>query len=397
MPFRSGSVSYQRFRVQGPAPRRVDETLFQTLSQHVLGAFGSDGGPGQEGLRAGWCAGRHVLDTDFSMEKNAFEGSLLAAIRVDAAKVPATVRRAYAAIAEGDPRTPRKAARDEADRRGRADVADGRWTRVGMVPFVWDLGSGALLAPVAGDALREAVRGLFERSVGCRVERMGAGAVAASLLPEGRVSDLDDLRPESLGQVPAGAESAGPPVPWARAAGDGRDFLGNEFLLWLWWRSDVHGGEVETDGGTVDVRLQRSLDLECAHGVGGSTSLRGDAPADSTEAGRALLAGKWPRRAGLLVQSQGVGFECVLQADRFAISGLRLPPAEGPRGGRTALETRLGQVALFDETLNALFRAFLSLRTGAGWRSTAESWRTWVRERGVAAARAPRPEAALAT
>src|SRR5262249_57448325 len=56
-----------------------------------------------------------------------------------------------------------------------------------------------------------------------------------------------------------------------------RDFLGNEFLLWLWYVLDAESDTVVlADGSEVTAMLARNLTLECPRGQTGKESITSD-------------------------------------------------------------------------------------------------------------------------
>jgi hypothetical protein len=247
---------------------------------------------------------------------------------------------------------------------------------------------------VSGDAALKELRGLVEGTYGCKLNRRSAGGVAADLMgARGMTSDLDDALPDAFTAPPAqaaameggaapGRASGRPEVPWALAGGEPRDFLGNVFLLWLWWMAEENEGVVETKDVTVAVLVDKVVDLECPWGTGGRTSLRGVMPTRVPEAGKALQSGKWPRRLGLLLAAHGQEFECVLQGDRFAVSGLKLgDPSEEARTQRLEVEERLDRLATFDKVLVGLYDHFLRERFGKGWGTRRQQIAAWIASR----------------
>src|SRR5207249_4556520 len=123
-----------------------------------------------------------------------------------------------------------------------------------------------------------------------------------------------------------------------------RDFLGNEFLLWLWY---VLENESDTwklaDDSEVTVMLARTLVLECPRGQTGRQSLTSDGPAQLPEAHRALQAGKLPRRAGLTIVRNDQQYDLTLQAETLAVTGAKLPLSEAEEE-RARLEERVTRV-----------------------------------------------------
>ena len=407
MPFRSGSISYSRYGVSGSLPDGAGEGALALLGRHVV----KQRALSDEGTLSGWCTGRHVFDSDFSWEHCGFSGAILCAMRVDRAKVPPEIRRAYVAMAEDErrnaeagakasdepaaplSRAARREAKADAERRCKEEIADGRYRRIGMVPVLFDLVHRTVLTPASGDAVFKELKALVEATYGCRLERRSAGGVAADILgARGMTSDLDDALPEAFTAPPAEAVARAqeegarvgqrPEVPWALAGGDRNDFLGNTFLTWLWWQAEAREGIVETPSVQVAVMVDTLLELECPWGVGGKATLRGTMPTRSVEAAKALQSGKWPRRMGLLLAAHGQEFQCTLQGDRFAVGGLKLqPPEEAANTPRLQVEDRLDRLGTFDAVLVALYDQFLRERFGREWPTRRQQVSEWISAR----------------
>src|SRR5207302_4724738 len=123
-----------------------------------------------------------------------------------------------------------------------------------------------------------------------------------------------------------------------------RDFLGNEFLLWLWYVTDAESDLIGlADESEVAVMFARSLVLECPRGETGRQSITSDGPTRLPEARRAVQAGKLPRKAGLTLVRQDRQYELTLQAETLAINAARLPAPEGD-DERTRHEERVNLV-----------------------------------------------------
>ncbi len=403
MPFRQGTISYVRTRIDsGKPPTAVDEGALKRLGEFAIApdACGS-GTP----VAVGWITPRHLLDTVFTHEACGFDGALLASMRVDSVAVPAGIRRAYRQQAEdetrGGPqrtglsRADRMEAKERAEQRCMHEVGEGLWRRHGERPMLWDLSRGIILAPIDSDAAFQQFKGLLYETFKCSIARDAAGARAAIEARDlGASSALRDAEIDAFVGPPArvatDAEGAPrrltdrPDPAWASA--DPNDFLGNVFLLWLWWHTEEHEGLVAIDA-KVEVALvaERVLDLECAWGVTGGLSLRADAPTRLAEAARALQGGKMPRRMGLTIASEGEQWKCTLQGDRLAVSGLALPrPEERPKSERDAVEQRVASALSFDRTVLALYRAFLRRRLASSWPGERGEISKWIAQRGVA-------------
>jgi hypothetical protein len=157
-----------------------------------------------------------------------------------------------------------------------------------------------------------------------------------------------------------------------------RDFLGNEFLLWLWYVLDAESDTVGLeDGSEVSVMLARTLVLECPRAQTGRESIQSDAPGRLPEARRAIQAGKLPRKAGLTLVRHDRQYELTLQAETLAVSGARLPVPEEEEE-RARLEERVTLLRHLVETLDLLYDAFGRHRLGAGWPKELQKIQKWL-------------------
>src|SRR5262249_54240517 len=90
MGFESGSMSFRRFAVVGQQPKVIDQSILDRLAEHAH----------EDETEYGWCAGRHILDNQFSFENNVFADALHFALRIDKNKVPSELAKAYRMIEE---------------------------------------------------------------------------------------------------------------------------------------------------------------------------------------------------------------------------------------------------------------------------------------------------------
>ncbi len=423
MPIRSGTVSYRRFRIAPAAGQAgdakasgaasgatggfggaADDALLATLAENTLRPP-SVGAPPE--IQAGFVAGRHVLDETFEPGICAFGSRVVAGVRVDINRMPPELRRAYRAIEEQSrsvssptgflSRGERRQAREEADRRCERELAEGKHRRSRLIPFVWSLADELLLAPISGERMAQAVRELFESALGVRVQSRSAGSLAWDLLADrGLASALDDTQPSRFSSPPAAHSStqggshqggSAPEVPWADASPEPKDFLGNEFLMWLWCVAETDEGLIETPSssaggvGEVAIVIDRTLELDCAWGITGRTTLRGEAPTRLAEATKALQHGKWLRKCGLLISAGGQQWQLDLHGDRFAISSAILPPIEKAETQREELEQRVALALELDRVLVAMYETFLRIRVGRAWDGWRERISEWISDR----------------
>ncbi len=157
-----------------------------------------------------------------------------------------------------------------------------------------------------------------------------------------------------------------------------RDFLGNEYLLWLWFMLDAESDTITLgDGSEAAVMLTRTLMLECPRGQTGRESITSDGPTRLPEARRAIQAGKLPRKVGLTIVRHDHQYELRLQAETLAVSGARLPAPEATEE-RARLEERIAQLRHLLETLDLLYDAFSEKRAGDQWSKELARMQKWL-------------------
>ena len=387
MGFASGSVSFGRFAVVGGGPSSVDQALLDRLAEHALrpGEFGAP----QE-VEYGWSGGRHVLDGAFTFEHNVFADALHLAMRLDVNKVPAELKKAYRlieaeAVAAANPsgfisKDQKRQVNQTVGRKLDEELRSGRFRRSRLLPVLWDLPNQILYCPASGSAL-EKLAELFERSFDLKLHPLTAGSLALRMLePKGRRRDYEDLRPTRFVHGPGG-EGEYPEYPWAAKGSAAKDFLGNEFLLWLWHEADRRSGTIGTDSaGDVTIYIDRALDLDCAYGQSGRDSLRGDGPTRMPEARDALRSGKLPRKAGLVLETAGQQFTLALNAESLAVRAAKLPEVQDAESERVLFEERIALLRELGKALDGLFEAFLKIRASSGWEGQVGGIRKWIME-----------------
>ena len=393
MGFLAGRVTFTRCRVMGRAPRLFGP---EQLDQLAAYAIGRQRAVSADGVEVGWGAGGHVLDTRFELAKNIINDTLHFALRVDVQKIPADLKRAYYqleldALAADNPSgrpsaRQRQEARDAARDRLDAEARDGRFVRRKTYPLLWDAQTQELLVGTTAQGALERLHALFEKTFGCGLEVLSAGR-SAFLLAEARTQGrgVDDARPGAF--IPA--LSPRDAVAWQPDEAR-RDFLGNEFLLWLWYVLDTETDTIPlSDQSAVTVMLARTLVLECPRGQTGRETITSDGPAQLPEARRAIEAGKLPRKAGLILVRHDKQYELTLHAELLAVTGAKLPPPE-EEDPRARLEERIRQVRHLVETLDLLYDAFLRRRIGSAWARELPLMQAWLQP----AARPAAPRAA---
>ena len=377
MGFFTGRVSFLRYRIERAAPKLFGPEHLEKLAAH---APGKQRLQSKDSTEAGWTAGDDILDTDFDLAKNIVNDTLHFALRLDTQRLPGDLLRAYTrielqALAADNPSgrpslKQKKQAREAARERLEAEAKDGRYLRRKVYPLLYDRLSNALLVGATSGAVLDHVQKLFKETFGANLTLIDAGQRA---IDSGPARAVADARPSEFV-----AGSGGGDVAWAPDPANPR-YLGNEFLLWLWFVLEVEEDFVALpDKSDVSVMLARTLVLDCPRAQSGRASIRSDAPTRLPEAARAIQAGKLPRQAGLIVVRHGQQFELTLQAETLAVSAAKLPALE-EEDDRALLEERVGQIRHLIETLDLLYEAFLQRRLSVNWSKELKRVQRWLK------------------
>ena len=377
----SGRATFARLLIPDPPGGPFGETHLAALDAH---AAGRQRIASADGVECGWAAGGHVLDTVFALDKQVLGDALLFNLRVDADRLPGDLLRAYyqqevtalaASNASGLPSArQKKEAREAARDRLEQEAKDGRFRKRTCVPCLWDGASHEVLFGATSVTHADRFGSLFQQTFGHAPEVLTAGRLGeriANRAGKGLAGD-DTLSAFVPGVTPAD-------VAWI-ADDTSRDYLGNEFLLWLWFNSEGDADTVTlTDGSEATYMIARLLTLECPRGQTGTEVIRHEGPSRLPEAKRAIQAGKLPRKAGLTLVRHDQQYELTLQAETFALSGVRLPALDGEKLDANGVRhARLGQLRHLIETVDGLYGAFLAVRLGPKWADTLPRMQRWL-------------------
>jgi hypothetical protein len=380
MGFLSGRVAFTRYRIAQRSKVNFGPEHLERLATHAIGRQRVASG---DGVEAGWIAGDHILDTQFDLAKNIVDDTLQLALRVDSLKIPGDLLRAYtqvelAGLAAGNPsghpsarqkREARATARDRLEK----EASDGRFIRRKAYPILWDAPSRELFVGSTAVTVIDRLHTLFKATFGFGFEKLGAGERAFHLAElRQQTRGVDDAEPAAF--VPGVTPTT---VAWIPDEAN-RDFLGNEFLLWLWYVLDTDSDTVVlSDDSEVTAMLTRTLVLECPRGQTGRQSITSDGPGRLPETRRAIRAGKMPRKAGLTLVRQDRQYELTLHAESLSVTGAKLPATEADEE-RARQEERVGLLRHLVETLDLLYDAFGRRRFGSDWSKELARMQKWL-------------------
>jgi hypothetical protein len=270
----------------------------------------------------------------------------------------------------------KREAKESARERLEEEAKDGRFRKRKCVPVLWDRLSNEVLFGATSITHVDRLCSLFEQTFQKELECVTAGPRAFQLAElHGRTRQVDDSAPSAFlpGITPAD-------VAWI-ADESSRDFLGNEFLLWLWYYTDVESDTLKlADDSEATVMMARSLTLECPRGQTGHETISHEGPTRLPESRRAIQSGKLPRKAGLTLVRHSQQYELAIHAETLAIASAKLPaPPEDVTEARAKLEERATQLRSLLETLDLLYDAFGRRRFGKEWEADLTAMQKWLK------------------
>ncbi len=167
-------------------------------------------------------------------------------------------------------------------------------------------------------------------------------------------------------------------------------FIGQEFLAWLWYKSEERGGSVEIPvTGDILVVFEKHMLLEYGEGETNEKLICRGLQTELREARAGLALGKKPEQARIMFVKGEYEFHVTLAAAIFEFRNVKLPKtvaSTDESDNPEAVEGRiLERIALFEELtqlVNDLFSIFIEIRTGDQWPGELEKIQTWV-SRGI--------------
>lgn len=154
-------------------------------------------------------------------------------------------------------------------------------------------------------------------------------------------------------------------------------FLGNEFLLWLWFREDEDAAMYKVDDDHVELRFDDRLQLD-AHLAEAETSvLKGGAPAHSPEAHKALQVGKRVSKARLRLFKGEREWVFNVDTGTFHITSVKTPAVLSKEDDEPFFE-RLYLIEELQDAWYGIYRQFLEERLAEDWESNRTTIADWI-------------------
>lgn len=160
--------------------------------------------------------------------------------------------------------------------------------------------------------------------------------------------------------------------------------LGQEFLTWLWYKSEARAGQFKTPAGeSFTLFMAQKVTVSGGEGESRETASVSGAHSELTEARLGLTRGKKVDRAMLAFDQDGQGWSVQLRCEDFSLSGLKTPKVETRREeGEDPDGAFLEKAFLVDKVLtffDAVYAEFLALRLKPeAWKAEVADLRVWL-------------------
>ncbi len=163
-------------------------------------------------------------------------------------------------------------------------------------------------------------------------------------------------------------------------------FIGQEFLTWLWWKSEERGGVVALPGeGDIVVVFEKHMLLEYGEGDSNESLICRGLQTELQEARTGLVMGKKLEQARIQLAFNDYEWNFTMAAALMEFRNVKLPKTGGDSGNNDNPEEREGMILerifLFEELIRivlALFRLFVQIRVSDEWRDELLKVREWV-------------------
>jgi len=166
-------------------------------------------------------------------------------------------------------------------------------------------------------------------------------------------------------------------------------FLGQEFLTWLWFKSDERGGSIFLPEAGEDVQVIFAKHMILVYGEGDSSEkvICQGLQTELREARTGLAMGKKLEQARIQLVRGEYEWNLSLKATLLEFRNIKSPKtmatseeSDEPEAVEGRMLEHIGLHEILMRTVDQLFRMFLEVRIGAGWGQELTRLREWVHQ-----------------
>ncbi len=162
------------------------------------------------------------------------------------------------------------------------------------------------------------------------------------------------------------------------------NILGQEFLTWLWYQSDIAPGAfTDGQGQPFSVSMEQRMVVQGGEGDARETASVSGSLSPLREARFGLGTGKKVTRALIRLEKDELAFQLTLRAEDFSVNALKTPKLEKTGGDDVDPDALLLEKIYLMEIcvglLDGLYAQFLDLRLSPGrWEEEVAAMRQWM-------------------
>ncbi len=168
-----------------------------------------------------------------------------------------------------------------------------------------------------------------------------------------------------------------------------KKFLGQEFLTWLWFKSEERGGVVELPGsGDIVVVFEKHMLLEFGEGEAFEKIVCQGLQAELNEARTGLRMGKKLEQARIHLAQGDYEWHLTLKGSLFEYRSVKSPKtmsagdeSDDPQAAEGRILERVGLLETVSRIIDELFRLFLQIRIGTQWPAEVDKLKNWIQEK----------------
>lgn len=159
-------------------------------------------------------------------------------------------------------------------------------------------------------------------------------------------------------------------------------FLGREFILWLWYISEMQNGIIQLPRSDEEIELffDDKLVLEPLYGQGSRHMLSGMEPSTAPEAALALQMDKFPSEAKIKIVQESRAWSFTLRGDDLLPRSLKIPEVLSAQDDDRLYE-RLYLLEEVERILLELFGLFVETRIDEEWAARQQEIAAWIAEK----------------
>lgn len=162
------------------------------------------------------------------------------------------------------------------------------------------------------------------------------------------------------------------------------EILGQEFLTWLWFRSDVASDAFKaSDGSPFTVTMEQRIVVQGGQGDTKETASVSGVLSPLREARFGLGTGKKVTRALLHMEKEDMAFQVTLKAEDFSLGGLKTPKLDKSDSDDDPDALFLEKIYLIESCvglLDNLYFSFLQVRLNKSWNEEVLAMQQWLTE-----------------